>query len=148
MAIHSIAVWKTALTDVSAWTASTFLLSSLAGYQGPLDNGGFADREQTYNFLMAWRLVTPAAKLRKVNGPVPVTEGRPTPAQWRSTFAKLSATAAAELLVENYLNDPACGFDDAIAILAGALTVSLWFSIMRVQCGTVLRREHSSVGIV
>ena len=115
---HSIAVWKTALTDVSAWTARTFLLSSLAGYQGPLDTG-FADREQTYNFLIAWRLSTPATKLRKISGPVPVA--RLSPQQWRNAFAELNASAAAELLVENYLTDPLCGFGDAVAILASAL---------------------------
>jgi hypothetical protein len=120
MAIHSIAVWKTTLDDVSAWQASTFLLSSLAGYQGPLDNGGFDDREQVYNFLMAWRLATPSAKLRKV-GPAAIGEGRPTAAQFRATFSKLSAAASAELLVENYLNDPACGYIDAVAIITAAL---------------------------
>jgi hypothetical protein len=117
--IHSIAVWKTALTDVSAWTASTFLLSSLAGYQGALDNGGSEDREQTYNFLIAWRLSTPATKVRKISGPIPIT--RLSPQQWRNAFAELNAAAAAELLVETYLTDPLCGFGDAVAILASAL---------------------------
>jgi hypothetical protein len=56
MAIHTISSWKSALDDTPAWTASTFLLGSLQGYQGPIGNGRFADREQTYNFLMAWRL--------------------------------------------------------------------------------------------
>jgi hypothetical protein len=87
--------------------------------QGALDNGGFADREQIFNFLVAWRLSTPATKLRKNNGPVPIT--RLSPQQWRNAFAELNAVAAAELLVETYLNDPLCGFGDAIAILASAL---------------------------
>jgi hypothetical protein len=122
MATHSVQVWHAALDNVAAWTAAEFLLSSLADYQSMASDGGFADREQTYNFLMAWRLATPAARLRSIKGPVPVTEGRPTPQQWRNTFAKLSAVAAAELIVENYLNDPTCGFGDAIAVLADALT--------------------------
>src|SRR5262245_36037159 len=105
MATHSVQVWRVTLD--AAWTAAEFLLSSLADYQSTANDGGFADREQTYNFLMAWRLATPLARLRKVNGPIPITEGRLNAQQWRNLFAKLSAIAAAEVIMENYLNDPA-----------------------------------------
>jgi len=131
MATHSVQVWRVTLDNVAAWTAAEFLLSSLADYQSTANDGGFADREQTYNFLMAWRLATPSARLRKVNGPVPITEGRLSSQQWRSLFSKLSAIAAAEVIMENYLNDPACGFGDGVAILASALTA--WGEVQLAQ---------------
>jgi hypothetical protein len=40
----------------------------------------------------------------------------------RNLFSKLSATAAAEVIVENFLTDPACGFTDSVAVIARALT--------------------------
>jgi hypothetical protein len=122
MGTHSVQVWRVALDNVAAWTAAEFLLSSLVDYQVMANDGGFADREQTYNFLMAWRLASPAVRLRKVNGPVPITEGRLSPQQWSNLFSKLSAVAAAEVIMENYLNDPACGYTDGVAMLSSALT--------------------------
>ena len=41
MAIHSIQMWRTTLDNVAAWTASSFLLHSLVGYQAAIDDGGF-----------------------------------------------------------------------------------------------------------
>ncbi len=55
MAIHNIATWRITLDDTSAWTASSFLLDSLSGYAGAIGDGGFEDREQAHNCLIAWR---------------------------------------------------------------------------------------------
>jgi hypothetical protein len=121
MATHSIQTWRITLDRVSAWNASSFLLDSLVGYANSVGNG-FDDREQTYNFLLAWRLATPPGRLRKVNGHVPITEGRLSIQNLRNAFSKLSAAAAADLIVEKYLSDPICGFADSVAIIATALT--------------------------
>jgi hypothetical protein len=121
MSIHSIQTWRITLDNVAAWTASTFLLDSLTGYAGPVGDGGFVDREQTHNFLVAWRLATPPGQLRRVTAPVPIMDGNVTVQSLRNVFAKLSPAAAADLLVENYLSDPICGFSDSVAIIATAL---------------------------
>ena len=120
MATHSIQTWRITLDRVSAWNASSFLLDSLVGYANSVGNG-FDDREQTYNFLLAWRLATPPGRLRRVNGHAPIMD-RLSVDNLRNVFSKLSAAAAADLIVEKYLSDPICGFTDSVAIIATALT--------------------------
>jgi hypothetical protein len=122
MAIHSIQTWRLTLDNTPAWTASTFLLDSLLGYAGAVGDDGFADREQTFNFLTAWRLAKPPGQLRRVIGPSSIMDGRLSVQNLRNVFTKLSPAAAADLLVENYLSDPICGFSDSVAIIAAALT--------------------------
>jgi hypothetical protein len=121
MAIHSITTWRLTLDNTATWTASTFLLDSLTGYAGAVGDDGFADREQTFNFLTAWRLAKPPGQLRRVIGPAPIMDGKVSVQNLRNVFAKLTAAAAADLLVENYLSDPVCGFSDNVAIIASAL---------------------------
>jgi hypothetical protein len=121
MAIHNIQTWRITLDDVSPWTASAFLLDSLVGYAAAVDDTAFVDREQVHNALIAWRLASPARKLRQITGPAPILEARLNAAEWRNRFAKLTATAAAELVVENFISDPSCGFGDAVTVIAPAL---------------------------
>ena len=96
MATHSIQTWRITLDRVSAWNASSFLLDSLVGYANSVGNG-FDDREQTYNFLLAWRLATPPGRLRKVNGHVPITEGRLSIQHLRNAFSKLNVASRYQL---------------------------------------------------
>jgi hypothetical protein len=56
---------------------------------------------------------THSRRSSKTNGPIPVLGGDMTVEDWKKTLSKMTAGAAAETVVANYICDPICDYGPA-----------------------------------
>jgi hypothetical protein len=132
--------WRVLLSDLSVWAATDHLLRDLLNFSFQCAVRDFTinqDRQQVENWATAWRSLAPSRKPRNVLGPIAIINGSFTVADWRSVLSKLTAKAAAETIVGNFLFDPSCGYDDGVAVLARAMEA--WADIAV--------RDHIGIGL-
>ena len=78
-----------------------------------------------------------------MNGPVPVLNGDQTVEDWKRILSKLTAGAAAETVVCNYLYDPVCDYATSVKVLKRVLTA--WAEIELDNHGIGADSGHSLV---
>jgi hypothetical protein len=64
---------------------------------------------------------TPSRRSNKINGPIPVLNGDMTVEDWKRTLSKMTAGAAAETVVANYIYDPVCDYGTSVTVLRRVL---------------------------
>jgi hypothetical protein len=57
----------------------------------------------------------------KTFGPIPVLYGDMTVADWKKTLSKMTAGAAAECVIANYIYDPVCDYGTSVKVLRRVL---------------------------
>jgi hypothetical protein len=127
MSLHSVYQWRLIQENVPVWSLAEYLLRDLHDY--PVFRGQFNlhvdhDLQQTENFLTAFAAVPhdSKGKPRKVTGPVAVISGDLSIADWKKALGKLSVSAAAELVLYNFLYEPSCDFAYGSIVLRRVLT--------------------------
>jgi len=138
MSLHSVYQWKLIQENVPVWSLAEYLLRDLHDY--PVFRGQFNlhiehDLQQIENFLTAFATVPHDAKgkPRKPTGPVAVITGDLSVAEWKLVLSKLSVSAAAELVLFNFLYEPSCDFAYGAIVLRRVLTA--WSQIKLAEHG-------------
>jgi hypothetical protein len=64
---------------------------------------------------------THSRRSNKTSGPIPVLGGDMTVEDWKRTLSKMTAGAAAETVIANYIYDPVCDYGTSVRILRRVL---------------------------
>jgi hypothetical protein len=78
-----------------------------------------------------------------MNGPVPVLNADQTVEDWKRILRKLTVSAAAEIVVADFLFDPVCDYGTSVKVLKRVLTA--WAEIELSNHGLGANSGHSLV---